>query len=870
MSSSALSIWGSTGLGSFVSFRDGAVLFEFVVGLPGFVGISGSIVAKFLLLFCLAGSGIGMFRLLESVVASNTLRWKYQCIGPLIGALLYMASPYQFDQIIAGDLGGLVAYAILPFAIRRLLQASGEVGGDEVRRKVAYIAIISGFQFGVAFACSTQPTLLAAIIVVLLAAATFSHRANLILSVVIVAGVAILTNSYWLAVGLLSGHVVSTASTLTNTSLVSAAYSPYNSVNATIQGWSYVVTFFWNGLGGFLQRLWSAAVDSLLVTVFIGTLISSRISPRDPLHRLGRICCLLFPLAVLFAIPANKTFGALDRFLYSFHLFTLLFRTPQHLVYPVALIAAMLAGLGIALIQRTLGGGHSRRILAAWTSILAALGVFIASGFMMSSSLTNYLGPHPITSSESAVYDYLNSHGSSQGREIFLPGGPDNYFYSTGPGNFTLDAGNDGDVTWSKHSPIATDALWNPLSSTSYLQLAASSELLSDPQNGQGLLTLLSVQYVVISPFYSSGAGPLYEDWNPAFAYSQIRHVPGLKLVLQRHGWYVFQNERFRGQVLPVTMTSKSVGPLLSTMISAGPSIPNLVVAKADAPRGQKGTNSASHTTGFDRATIDEDGPLAPLNWVAESAISGQVWNYFLGLDEGYMSLDAPNGDSNALNLGFKTQPDQRYKIQMAILAPGRGWRLTASLNRRRLPLLIGRGTGSTQFRSVDLGTFRLPRNSTLSVNVKCDGCFFAVLGAVAVRPPMKPTCSVSNAAMSSASRFTSNVTCQSEGSIVLSDSYSANWHGVATGKNGRTFSLSHVEVDGAINGWRVPVGSWRVTLDFGPQSIYEWSLIVWTAIIICLILCVMYLRRAPTEHGRKRFRRNSLRNQSQSDPANP
>jgi hypothetical protein len=842
MASSSLSIWGDTGLGSFISFRDGVVLLEFIVGLPGYFGLSGAFVAKLFLLGCLSGSGIGMFRFLESVVSSKTAIWRFQWVGPLVGAMFYMASPYQFDQIIAGDSGGLVAYAILPFAMRRFLQSARIVGESTHNSESAYQAIIAGLEFGIAFACSAQPTILAALVVLFFALTTHWRSVYVWRCLAIVGAVAILTNSYWLVVGLLSGHFVSTASTVTNTSLASATYGQYHSVLATAEGWSYVVTFFWNGLDYLSRIVWSAVVFSLIFVSIAGSLFTQQSSKHDVLRRMARTSCLLFPFAIVFAIPANHHLGSIDRFLYSFHLFALLFRTPQHLVFPTVLVSAVLIGLGVSLIMRSLALDPSIRVLSGWASLLVALGIFAASGFVDSNSFAGYIGPNHVTTAEGAVYNYLNTHGSDQGREIFFPGGPNEYFASSGPGNFSLDAGDDGDILWSRHSPIASDALWNPIAATSYLQLSASSELLNDPQNALGLLSLLSVQYVVVSPFYGPSAGPLYGVWNTAFAHSQLLRVPGLKMVFHRGNWYVYKNEEYQGLILPTTITP-ALDPILATALSVGSTTTNLVAASMPSSTRGSELKRGVDALVLHQTVLDESGRLAATNWIPVSGVSSQLWNYFFDLNEPYMSLDAPPGQGNLLSFRIDTQTVHQYQVRLAIVAPGRGWSLIPKMNGTRLPVVRGTGIGAQQIRVIDVGVVKLQKTNVFTLQVNCPACAFGVFGVVASNPVVKPACSVMSSAMSNSSNLKAKVMCRSKGSIVLSDSYSTGWNGVAIDVSGRSIRLTHVEVDKSMNGWIVPAGSWTVSLEFTPERTYELTLIIWLGIMLGLILSVFVLR---------------------------
>jgi hypothetical protein len=212
------------------------------------------------------------------------------------------------------------------------------------------------------------------------------------------------------------------------------------------------------------------------------------------------------------------------------------------------------------------------------------------------------------------------------------------------------------------------------------------------------------------------------------------------------------------------------------------------------------------------------------------------------------MSLTAPSGSSDFLKFKLRARSNQWYRLEVAVIAPGQGWDMTATLNGANLPVVKGMGMGVTQPLNIDLGLFKLRNVNSLKLDVNCSQCYFGVFGVVLSNPMSKPVCVVHSSEMINNAQFTSKVICRARGSIVLSDSYNLGWSATATNLSGQSLVLSHGEIDGTLNGWIVPKGSWTVATIFTPQTTYQFSLLFWTLALVGIGLTLLVLRRRRTQ----------------------
>lgn len=104
------------------------------------LAIPSQIIEKLTMLAILAGSGVGMHRLVESIKYKAERPTKLATLdfslGTYFGGLFYVANPWTYERWMAGHYLLLAGYAVLPWFYRSLVELL-EYGGTSIKYKVA-------------------------------------------------------------------------------------------------------------------------------------------------------------------------------------------------------------------------------------------------------------------------------------------------------------------------------------------------------------------------------------------------------------------------------------------------------------------------------------------------------------------------------------------------------------------------------------------------------------------------------------------------------------------------------------------------------------------------------------------------------------
>ena len=849
------SLWYPIGLGSFVSFRYGSVLPQLAIGVFGYLGISGTLVAKMLVLLSTAFAGFGMDRLLTY---SATTFWKLQPRGSqlasIIGGLTYMASPYFYNQIIAGDTYGLIAYALIPFAILCLWKWIDAKG-----TKMLAQGILAGVIFGVSIACSFQPTveavIIASLVIIIVTGSPFKAFPRFIVPAV--SGLGIL--SYWIVPSFLFGHVVSTAASVSPaTSQLPTWYNSYASVTSALRGTAYYVPFFSNGMNTTEFRLWNSAVYLTLLIVAISTFRVGRHKSNKRLHSLVLAWVGALEVSVVFASPGSWL-GWPVRLLYHVRLFALVFRTPQHLVYPIPLSEAFLAGTAFLIIGSSNWVARldfKRKIHARVVNISKVFGTCLlvtacvaTLGFAVSDSLPQYLGPHKALVGENGAQRYLDTHGTSQSRVLVLPGGTGAYFSATGPGNFTLDAGDDGNAIWGLHPPIAFDTKWNPNTNARIIQRALAEQILDYPATAASMMSQISIRFVEITPYYSPGAGPYYQAWSPSWAFQRLQTAPNLRLVYRRGDFSIFENSLYKGQTF-VSSPFYANDPLaaisvLSMLPESRWAATSLSVASSFESK-QASPKSDLHPA-LQRALYTLPQSDVTTGWADSSAFYPGVWNYF----DTYpiRNWDLSNTSSaNRLWLPFVSPAPGLYKTTLLAAVSGSDVNMSIQTGGQKNGSVVN-VIGGIQLVMIPMGTFRLSSgDNPVEVSAGCPvSCNVSVIGLVGVKAKIRTggnSCIVERSTELSSSSFNVNVSCASPGFLELADTYSSGWVATTSRQTSSSSHLEHFVASGFANGWLLPSGHYTVRVRFTPDASLTVGFVLSISTVLLMVMVVVYQKK--------------------------
>ncbi len=553
MSQVQSSAWTPIGLGSYVRYRYGNALLLFLLGLPGSLGVSGDALGKGLIVSTMLVSGLAMFFLTGEVIRCSGLKrdTKYAYAGRLAAGLVYMLSPFEYGQTIAGDALGLVAYALAPLAVALAVRSVTRSGG------VAN-AIAAGMVFGVVGSCSVQTALFS-----LLLALTFSllvGRQNLLRTgrnVAVAAGTGLVCSAFWLGPVLVGLHQTSEAVVNTTGTLNAATIGleRYSSVLSAAVGTSYFTPFYTQDVPDLVVRIWRGVVLWGIAIAVLRLVFHATRGRRLAWYWIGA-----YFLAVAISAPGS-IIGAPVRWLYNLSWFAFFFRTPQHLAFLVAFDLAIIVALASAMPATGVSvTGPARRVserlrgMRSWrvTQRLLPIGLIgaVVLGYFLGAPYKGYIGPFRETEAEASVNAILSSDTDRQGRVLAFPEGTSRLFDSRAKGpDISLESGDDGDLIWGTHPAITAELKWSSDAEARTLQRLLYAELLGDPERAGHLLRLLSVKYVLVAPWYSPSAGPDYLAYSPDNVKAALRRADYLVPLFDSGGWALYRNTDYAGRV---------------------------------------------------------------------------------------------------------------------------------------------------------------------------------------------------------------------------------------------------------------------------------------------------------------------------------
>lgn len=124
MASNSLHTWNQQFLGLSYGYGNNILILNYVLGLVGYLGLTGAFVSKFVLIFTVIISGCSMFYLVKDVLNSEIFLDIHQntknmaaIFSSLIAGYFYSLSPLLFNDLVGGSIPTFVAYSFAPLVI---------------------------------------------------------------------------------------------------------------------------------------------------------------------------------------------------------------------------------------------------------------------------------------------------------------------------------------------------------------------------------------------------------------------------------------------------------------------------------------------------------------------------------------------------------------------------------------------------------------------------------------------------------------------------------------------------------------------------------------------------------------------------------
>ncbi|HEY1681263.1 MAG TPA: hypothetical protein VGF98_06490 [Candidatus Tumulicola sp.] len=475
--------WQDFDFGSYVTFHYSTQLTSFLFGVAGFLNLNGGFVTKSLVFFGIFGSGAGMRFLLLSLThdRSDARDGTFATFGGLIYAL----APFTYNQIIAGDQSAVLGDALSPFAIGLALRSV-----LATRRVWLAYALGSSLLMAVIVASSQVYVFTTAIMYTICLLTRAAPKSLLRLATV--SGASVALAAFWVVPGLLAGDSLYTVVQTGSLESAFATYQKFSNPLMTFTTVAFPGDFYFHALGRGAPAFFTAY--ALLVALCVIALIKR---PSPLLAILGGV----FALAALLPLGGNPIVGpAIIAVFKALLPFSLFLRTPQHLMFLVALVFPIMVFLSARVVFQ--------RISASL--LIAGLAIFLAygQGFFLRSDFLGLIGPFHETAGERATIAAASVPSDRWYRTLYVPNAG-SYYYHPGVFDYRFESGDEPQIPFLGVPTIGAAAKWTPYERTQHL-LMALDEMIPDSADAQTqkmLLQISSIHRIVVHAIGAPGSG---------------------------------------------------------------------------------------------------------------------------------------------------------------------------------------------------------------------------------------------------------------------------------------------------------------------------------------------------------------------------
>ncbi len=468
------SSWQDYDFGSYVTYRYATVLTSLLFGLPGYVGLSGAFVTKALVVLSVFASGLTMRYLLLSLVRDEPD--ERDGIAATFGGLLYALAPYAYNQIVAGDQSALIADALSPLAIGFAVRS---ISARE-RLWLAY-ALASSLLLGIIVA-SVQVFLFTVGVMWAICLAIAWLRTTLV-RLAVLTSVAIALCAFWVLPAFLAGGAVRTVVQTSPIDTAIATFGQFSNPLLTLTMLAFPGDFALHALDRGAPFFFAAY--GTLVALCAVALVKRR-------SRLLVVLGAIFVLTAIVPLGGNALVGPTIIAIFRLALpYSLILRTPQHLMFIMALVVPMMVYLSARVIPR--------RFYAASLAAAAIVVLAYGQGFFVHSEFFGLIGPFRETQGEGATVAFAGERRNDGYRTMFVPNEPSFYFH---PGIFDyfFEGSDDPQIRFFPGMTMGAGQKWTPYDRTQQL-VKALDEFVPDGADAATqamLLRTAGVKHLVV------------------------------------------------------------------------------------------------------------------------------------------------------------------------------------------------------------------------------------------------------------------------------------------------------------------------------------------------------------------------------------
>lgn len=485
-----------------------------LLGFLGSIGLSGEVISKALLVLVIGTSGYSAYGLLLEITRdprnSQALHSSLAIHGgPFLAGYFYAFSPFLFNEIVGGAFTQFIAYALSPVAILTFVRTLNSRWGEWRGSLVTSIALS-------AIAISQQYSVLVFAIILLFAVSRWKKGLLTFGRVLFLWSI---LNCYWilpLAYSFPSYLSVATTQNPPASILLNLQIHVPTIIQAFV-GTGYWTDFFTLSIASTFYPFWLISSISL-----VAASIAYALTRREASKAMLWVTVLV--VSIIFETGYNSPLAPLVRWIFTNFSPMVLFKSPQHLIFPTILGLTAMLGLFSANILRR---RTPRQRVGVFIILLLMVSIWVSPFF--SGNFGRNVDVYQLPASYASINSII-SHDSETGfRILYLPmSGSPRYLNDDFQG---ANQGGDPTIAYSQMPTIVSDLASNPQAkefATAIEEMIGGS---SPPSNAAKLLSLVNVKYIVLRNDVLPNFGPLVGNWNVTQVYENLIHLDGVKLV---------------------------------------------------------------------------------------------------------------------------------------------------------------------------------------------------------------------------------------------------------------------------------------------------------------------------------------------------
>jgi len=525
-------VWNPQFFGYFVSYGIPTLIPSFILGCAGFLGFSGDIVSKCLLIFTLIISGCSMHYLVRDILSLELQNINFRNKGRIIelssisAGYFYALSPFSFNEFIGGANTQFIAYSFAPLV---LLFYRKTHTNEAINWK--YI-VLTALSFSI-IAISLQRTVLL-LAIMLLYSLIRGRKGFLAMMAVLLVWLPI--NAYWILpeVTLMKTLITDVMRQDRLEAMITNINIHTPSLLKAFIATGYWTDFFSNAIPSSLYFLWFFVVYALVIVMF---LIILKLKTREVFFWV-----ILALISIIFVTGSHPPLGQLVEWLYIHIPMMVLFEGPQQFIFVLTFSYAIIWGFSLSLYGNQL---NKRSVVSIGGIFLLSTSVWVVPFY------SGNLGSNVDLFRLPPDYEYINRLMINTKREsyrvLYLPMSFSPFYEKTE--YQSSNQGGDPIISNSLQPAVIADVVPNNYAKLFAILLESMIYRKNPPENIPKLLGIINVKYIVLRADVKPAFGPSVGIWNYTQVYNNLKRMHGIKLVYEGQYASLWENMDFLPEI---------------------------------------------------------------------------------------------------------------------------------------------------------------------------------------------------------------------------------------------------------------------------------------------------------------------------------